>query len=123
MTFEKLVDQLAQSQDPASGELVVNLLAGQVQRVLPGPGRERAGSLSATFAIRKKTSAEKGIPVSGLDNTLGQLGTIVPDAPILLLHFSGTKRVFSVFVQESDGRVIGIIAVERDREPPQPSQA
>lgn len=116
MTFDALVERLAGSEDPTSRELVDDVKSGQVQPVLPGPGRDGAKSLGATFAIRAKTSEAAGIRTEGLAATVTRLNALVPQAQVLLFHFSGSKRVYSVFLQEADEQVVGVVMVERRSE-------
>jgi hypothetical protein len=113
VTFDELLKQLAASEGTASNELTASVDAGEVTPVLPGPGSEIARSLHATFAIRARTSAAAGIRTVGLQTVLSQLETLNPEERVLLFHFSGDRRVFSVFVRECDLSIIGILAVDR----------
>jgi hypothetical protein len=114
MNFDVLVERLAGSKDPAGIELVADLKAGQVLPVSRGPGRESARSLGATFAIRAKTAAAAGIGTLGLEATVARLSSLIPEESILVFHFSGACRTFSVFVREVDEQVVGIVMVNRE---------
>lgn len=113
MTFDDLLKQLADSEDAFHIELTRAVNTGEVAPILPGPGSETAKSLHATFAIRAETSAAAGIRIIGLQIILPRLETLSPEERVLLFHFSGAKRVFSVFVRELDRCTIGILEVER----------
>lgn len=114
MTFDALLELLRDSIDPAAVELVADSSANEVRPLSPeSPGREGAGSLSATFAIRSRTTAAAGIRTLGLDTTVTGLRVLAPEDPILLFHFSGAKRIFSVFVREVDLAIVGVVLVER----------
>jgi hypothetical protein len=117
MTWDALVERLAESIDPAGAQLAADFRAGLVQAVLPGPGHEQARSLGATFAVRAKTSAAAGIRTLGLETTVSRLNALAPETSVLLFHFSGNRRVFSVFVDEVDEQIIGVVMVDRAREP------
>ena len=113
MTVDALVNQLADSRDLAAIELMADLSAGELHPMPCDPGREGARSLSATFAIRARTTAAAGVRTLGLDATVARLTALPPDELILLFHFSGAKRIFSVFVREVDEQVVGVVMVDR----------
>jgi hypothetical protein len=116
MTFDELLILVSESSEPLAQELLASLGTGEVQPLLPGPGRESARSLGATFALRAVTSARAGIGTAGLDGVLRRLNEIPPETPILLFHFLGKRLVFSVFVDEEHLEIVGIILVSRSEE-------
>lgn len=113
MTLEALVEQLAGLPDPASRRLVDDLRSEQVQSVLAEPARESARSLGTTFTIRARTSESSGIKTEGLTETVARLTAMAPQAQVLLFHFSGAQRIYSVFLREADEQIIGVVMVER----------
>jgi hypothetical protein len=113
MTFETLAEELSASQDAVSRALVDDIRAARVAPVLPGPGREAAHSVRATFSIRARTTVASGISTLGIEETLAHLSALAPEDSVLLFHFSGAKRVFSVFVREADQSIVGVLMVER----------
>lgn len=113
MTPDALVKQLADSRDLAATQLVADFRAGDVQPLWPGPGTESASSLRATFAIREKTAAAAGVRSLGLGATIERLAALPAEDQIVLYHFSGDVRIFSVFVRKVDEQVVGVVMVDR----------
>lgn len=113
MTFENLLERLADSDGDLNVDLIRAVNTGEVVPVLPGPGTDTARSLHATFTIRAKSSAGAGIKTIGLQTILSRLEALDAAEHVLLFHFSGTGRVFSVFVRALDAHVLGILEVER----------
>lgn len=114
-TFQDVVEMVGKSRSATGSELYLAFAAGEIAPVGPRPGSERAKSLYATFALREKTSAAAGLSKSGFESTLRALRRLAPDERVLLYHFSGSEKVFTVFIREAGARVIGCIRVDRDR--------
>ena len=76
-----------------------------------GPGRTTVREALATFQIRRHTAREAGIAVEGIDELLATLCGMSPESELGLFSFSGTDRVFTVFI--ADDRLAGCIRVTR----------
>jgi hypothetical protein len=113
MSFTELITMLSESDDETVKELRSELMAGCIHPVTPGPGRDAAGILHGTFQIRDKTSTAAGVAKSGLETTLQGLQRLERVDPVLLYHFSGPERVFTVFIREADRSLVGCVRVER----------
>lgn len=77
-----------------------------------GQGRMTAGEASANFAIREETARRAGIDTCGIPETLAALARTPAREDVLLFHFSGARRLFTVFVS-LDGDVLGCVRVVR----------
>jgi hypothetical protein len=104
---------LSESDNETVEELRSELEAGRIHPVTPGPGRDAAGILHGTFQIRDKTSTAAGVMKSGLETTLQGLQQLDREDAVLLFHFSGPERVFTVFIREADRSFVGCVRVDR----------
>src|SRR5437762_10866331 len=59
------------------------------------------------------TTTAAGLTKSGLETTLQGLQRLDREDPVLLYHFSGPERVFTVFIREADRSLVGCVRVER----------
>lgn len=78
-----------------------------------GPGRMPVKEALATFSIREGTAREAGIESCGMEETLRALRSMPEAEDVMLFHFSGPDRVFTIFVAPSDRRPVGCIRVTR----------
>ena len=113
MTFAELIATLSESDDETVEELRSALESGRIHPVTSGPGRDAAGILHGTFRIRDKTSTAAGVTKSGLETTLQGLQRLDREDTVLLYHFTGHERVFTVFVREADRSLVGCVRVDR----------
>jgi hypothetical protein len=86
-----------------------------------GPGRMTAREAAADFAIRERTARAAGIDTCGISETLDALQRVPGNQEVLLFHFSGLRRIFTVFLH-TNGVVFGCIRVKRRPEPPHDRQ-
>ena len=117
MTFAEVIAMVSGTETETIGELKSALEAGSIHPVVPGPGRDAAGCLHGTFELRDKTSAASGVTKSGFETTLRALQALDRNDPVLLYHFSGTEKIFTVFVREADRSLVGCVRVDRRGEP------
>ena len=104
---------LRESDNATVEELRSALQAGRIHPLTPGPGRDSAGILHGTFQIRDKTSTAAGVAKSGLETTLQGLQRLDREDSVLLYHFSGPERLFTVFIREADRSFVGCVRVDR----------
>ena len=104
---------LNESRDCTAAELVSALDARQVEAMPNAPGRETAGSLHATFTLRDKTSAAAGVIAAGLKETLRALHDLDGTEQVLLYHFTGREKVFTVFVRDRGEVFVGCVRADR----------
>ena len=111
VTFDE-VKQLVRTATPTTSSLAElgGAPAGEFEEL--GPGGMSAREAVGTFEIRQRTAAAAGISVDGLAETLATLRELDRDATVLLFHFSGSTRLFTVFVG-ADSRLLGCVRVTR----------
>jgi hypothetical protein len=123
MTFAELIAMLRECGNGTVEELRSALEVGRIHPVTPGPGRDTAGILHGTFGIRDKTSTAAGATKSGLETTLQGLQRLDREDIVLLYHFSGPERVFTVFIREADRSLVGCVRVDRSDRSQRPGSA
>ena len=114
MTTEQFVALVAgQGDDLECVRDLRQALASQI--AWDGPALTRAGNARGIFAARRLTTREVGINTRGFAETLERLGALPPDTTVLTWHGVTPEWAFQVFVDERTGRLLGCIAVTRQR--------
>jgi hypothetical protein len=78
-----------------------------------GPGRMPVEEALATFSVRERTARHAEIETCGMQEALRALRSMPRGEVLMLFHFSGPDRVFTIFVASSDTRPIACIQVTR----------
>lgn len=100
----------------AKGQLIEEckeLIADRSYQELP-QGTLTAGDAAKIFSLRRQTTRRGGKDVPGLDDLIKALNGMPSDDKVLLFHFSGREKVFSVFLSQGAAELLGCIRVGRD---------
>lgn len=79
-----------------------------------GPGALTAEEAAQIFRLRRETARRSRKDVVGLDETIDVLERLPRDDRILLFHLSCREQVFSIFVSDRSGGLLGCVRVRRD---------
>jgi hypothetical protein len=84
-------------------------------RQVGSPGKMTAGDAFRIFSLRARHARDAGIAVSGMERALQSLSELDENEPLLLFHFTGDSRTFTIFVSAEDECLIGCLAVPSRR--------
>src|SRR5688500_640609 len=113
MTFRELRDLVGQEQSKGLSFQECHDALNEQEYEELGPGSLAAGEAIQIFRLRRDTARRAQKDVAGLDEAINALERLSPDDKILLFHFSGREMVFSVFVSEKSGELLGCVRVRR----------
>lgn len=113
MTRENLIDLLSRSGNTVAAELSRALANGDVPETDQRAGRESAGTLRATFKIRRDAVANAGVAIAGMDDFLRALGRLDYNDIVEVFHFVAPETAYSIFIRESDDAMLGCIRLDR----------
>jgi hypothetical protein len=100
---------------PPYDELCDLFAAGRVMPVGQGLPQAHCSARDALglYRIRKWTTERAGIQVDGIAELLSTLSTLEPERNVLVFHFDSGRRLFSVFLDEQAGELVGCIGISR----------
>jgi len=75
------------------------------------PGKMTASEAFRIFSLRVRHAENAGIAVSLMERGLKRLEELDENEPLLLFHFAGDSRIFTIFVSAEDERLVGCIAI------------
>src|SRR4051812_17633518 len=111
MTFQDVRSLVAQSH--ANGPSFQECRAALDQQAYEelGPGSLTAGEAAQIFRLRRGTAMRSKKDVIGLDDLLNALEGRSASDRVLLFHFSGPEKVFSIFVDDASRELIACVRV------------
>jgi hypothetical protein len=79
------------------------------------PGKMTAGEAFRIFSLRALHAKHAGIAVSGMERSLKTLEKLGENEPLLLFHFAGDRRNFTIIISAEDELLVGCLAVSSQR--------
>jgi hypothetical protein len=103
--------RMASSSVGEDGCLAEYVNASSGLREVGPPGKMTAREAYRIFSLRARHAEAAGIAVSGAERVLEKLKELDESDPVLLFHFAGDSRTFTVFVTAQNEHLVGCIAV------------
>jgi hypothetical protein len=67
----------------------------------------------STYQIRAETAQQAGVDIWGMQDLLDRLAELEMACTVWVFHYETSSRLFSVFVLEDDGSIVGCVSVPR----------
>jgi len=107
--------RMASSSVGEDGCLAEYVNASADLRQVGPPGKMTAGEAFRIFSLRARHAKDAGIAVSGMERALERLEKLDENEPLLLFHFAGDSRTFTILISAEEEHLVGCMGVPSKR--------